>query len=67
MEPIRIVSQDLTLPVTVISPDLTVNGTVRNVATVALPLDVKLLKHCLYPDQSVNADVVRVSKPVQWN
>jgi len=65
-EPIRIVTRDLQLPVTVISPDITVNGTVRNVATSATPLDVKLLKRCLFPDQLVSSNGVPISKPARW-
>jgi hypothetical protein len=66
-EPIRVVTQDLRLPVRVISPDLTVNGTIRKVATSAAPLDVKLLKRCLFPAQLVNADGVPISKPAAWS
>jgi hypothetical protein len=65
-EPVRIVAQDLQLPVTVISPDLTVNGTIRNVATVATPLDIKLLKRCLFPDALVSTDGRPITKPASW-
>jgi hypothetical protein len=65
-EPIRMVAQDFQLPVTVISPDTNVNGSLRNVATSSMPLDTRLLKHCLFSDQLQNADGVTISKPAQW-
>jgi len=65
-EPIRLVAQDLHLPVAVISPDLTVNGTLRKVATSAQPLDVTCLKRCLFPDNLANASGVPISKPSSW-
>lgn len=66
-EPIRIVTQDLNVPVILVSPDLTVNGTIRNVATAAVPLDIKLLKHCLFPNQLMNANGIPISKPKAWS
>jgi hypothetical protein len=65
-EPIRVVTQDLHLPVTLCSPDLTVNGTLRKVATTAGPLDLTLLKKCLFPDQMVSATGIPISKPATW-
>lgn len=66
-EPIRVVTQDLHLPVTVVSPDLTINGTIRKVATTATLLDVTLLKRCLFPNELVNAGGWRISKPAAWS
>ena len=65
-EPIRIVAQDLGLPVTVISPDTNVNGSLRNVATASMPLDIKLLKRCVFPDKLTNTDGVIITKPANW-
>lgn len=66
-EPIRLVANDLRLPVIVVSPDLTVNGTLRKVATSARPLDISCLKRCLFPDQLTNSKGLPISKPAAWS
>lgn len=65
-EPIRIVAHDLKLPVTVISPDTNVNGSLRSVASASKPLDTKLVRKCLFPDQLTNSDGVIITKPASW-
>ncbi|MCA9879428.1 MAG: NYN domain-containing protein, partial [Thermomicrobiales bacterium] len=65
-EPIKIVVHELGLPVHIISPDVTINGTLRNVATSASSLDTRMLRHCLFPPTLVNADGVAISRPPTW-
>jgi hypothetical protein len=66
-EPIKIVTQDIGLPVAVYSPALKVNYALRCVATTAAPLDLKLLKYCLLPDQLVTPAGIPISKPAEWS
>lgn len=65
-EAVRIVTQELSLPVTVCSPDVTVNNVLRKVATRADILDTKLLKRCQFPDILYNAAGVPISRPSAW-
>lgn len=67
VEPVRIVTQDIGLPVTVISPDVNINGKLRTVATEAKTLDTKLFRNCLFSDQLTNAAGVPITKPQQWS
>jgi hypothetical protein len=66
-KPIRIVTQDIGLPVAGYSPALKVNYALRCVATTAAPLDLKLLKYCLLPDPLVTPAGIPISKPADWN
>jgi hypothetical protein len=66
-EAIRIVTNEIGKPVSVHSPDVTVNNALRPpVSTNARPLDTKHFKHCLLADPVVTSTGVIISRPQRW-
>jgi NYN domain len=65
-EAVRIVTQEIGLPVHVLSPDVTVNNALKQTATSAAPLNIKLLKRCQFPNTLVNAAGIPITRPGEW-
>lgn len=66
-EAVRIVTEEASKLVHVVSPDVSVNNSLRAVASSAAPLDVKALKRCLFHETLTNPDGVIISRPSAWS